>query len=232
MSQPLIRVMVVDNQPVICDGVRWMLRKVTGIVVCGEAAGAAEAVAAAEKLQPDVAVIGLCLSDGSAAEAVEQIRERRPETRFVIFSGLEVDEVLANRISEVSAYALKRSKGPELVQAIRAAANGHDHFDSFMIGAVLDRFRNSNGSTGVIPQLDGPRLTPKEEAVLRLIGKELLNKQIASQLRISNKTVERHVSKIKTKLGVDGRVGMALYALANLPDERTVGVIEVKETSE
>jgi two-component system, NarL family, nitrate/nitrite response regulator NarL len=216
MSQKQIRVMAVDDRPTVLKGIRSVLRRAPGITVCGDTGDATAAVALAQKTQPDVVLIGLCLRDGSAAKAIDQIRDSRPEAQFVVFSAHNAEEVLDAQIPQVLAYVLMKSETKELIRAIQAAAQGKEHSDGFITNAAAARYRNGNGSSKSFSKPGGPKLSPREIEVLWLIVEDLTNKEIATKLHISLGTADRHVTHVLAKLEVDSRLKAALWAVRNL----------------
>jgi two-component system response regulator DevR len=194
-----IRVLVVDDHEVVRIGLRRLLEGTAGIQVVGEAGTAAEAVARAAQLAPDVVVLDVRLPDGSGVEACREIRANRPETAVLMLTSYGDDEALFQSIlAGAAGYLLKQARASELIAAIRTVSEGGSLLDPAVTGRVLDRLRQ--------PPADPFReLTPQERRILELIAEGKTNREIAEIVFLSDKTVKHYVSSILAKLGVARR---------------------------
>ena len=199
------------------QGLRTFLDLQDDIEVVGEAADGEEALAAAERLEPDVVLIDLVMprarrhrGDPAAARA------RRPAARAIVLSSFVDDDKLFPAVRAGAAgYLLKDVQPQELVEAIRTVHGG---------GALL----HPQVAARLLEELtDATRSTPREREVLGLIGRGMPNKVIARELSLSEKTVKAHVSSILAKLGVTDRTQAALYAVPRGP--RRTGVRRTKD---
>jgi DNA-binding NarL/FixJ family response regulator len=197
----VIRVLIADDHAVVRQGLRSFLDLQDDIEVVGEAADGAEALAAAERLAPDVVLIDLVMPNVDGIEAIRGLRERVPDARAIVLSSFVDDEKLFPAVRAGAAgYLLKDVQPRDLVEAIRTVHGG---------GALL----HPRVASRVLEQLVTDPLTPREREVLSLIGRGMANKVIARELSLSEKTVKAHVSSILAKLGVTDRTQAALYAV-------------------
>jgi NarL family two-component system response regulator LiaR len=197
----VIRVLIADDHAVVREGLRSFLDRQDDIEVVGEAGDGAEALAAAERLAPDVVLIDLVMPNVDGIEAIRGLRERVPAARAIVLSSFVEDEKLFPAVHAGAAgYLLKDVQPSELVEAIRTVHGG---------GALL----HPRVASRLLEELVTDPLTPREREVLGLIGRGMANKVIARELSLSEKTVKAHVSNILAKLGVTDRTQAALYAV-------------------
>jgi DNA-binding NarL/FixJ family response regulator len=204
-----IRVLVVDDHPVVRQGLRTFLDVQPDITVVGEAADGTSCVTAAEELHPDVVLLDLRMPDADGLAALRGLRERgNPARVLVITSFTEPSAVLPAVRAGAAGYVYKDVDPPALAAAVRAVHAGHIllHPD---VAALL--------AAGVAAATTEPtgaaRLTAREREVLAEIGRGRSNREIARTLTLSEKTVKTHVSAVLAKLGVPDRTQAALYAV-------------------
>jgi DNA-binding NarL/FixJ family response regulator len=204
--------MIVDGHQIFRDGVRSLLAE-NGILVCGEAADAAGAVALAADAHPDVALMDLDLHGASGVDATKRIRLVSPVTRVLVLtvSAQEQDVYEALRAGACG-YLLKDSPPEEIVAGIRAAAAGHSLLSPQVAALLLERLRGSLPATD-LPDDVAPKLTKRELEVLTLVAAGKENAEIAESLVISQHTAKNHVSSILAKLEVENRIQAAVYAV-------------------
>jgi two-component system, NarL family, response regulator LiaR len=206
MTEP-IRVLIVDDHAVVREGLRSFLELQEGMEVVGEAGDGAEAVAAAERLRPDVVLMDLVMPTVDGVEAMRRLRERVPAARAIVLTSFLDDERLLPAIRAGAAgYLLKNAQPQELARAIRAAHDGEALIDPAVAARLVEALAGGEAD----PRVD--QLTPREREVLELIGRGLSNKRIALELGAAEKTVKNHVSHVLAKLGVADRTQAALYA--------------------
>jgi two-component system, NarL family, response regulator LiaR len=197
----VIRVLIADDHAVVRQGLRTFLDLQEDIEVVGEAADGEEALAAAERLGPDVVLIDLVMPRLDGIQALRRLRERVPAARAIVLSSFVDDDKLFPAVRAGAAgYLLKDVQPQELVAAIRTVHGG---------GALL----HPSVAARVMAELATDPLTPREREVLALIGRGMANKRIARELGIAEKTVKAHVSNVLAKLGVADRTQAALYAV-------------------
>ena len=201
----MIRVLVVDDHAVVREGLRTYLALQDGIEVVGEAADGEEALAAAERLRPDVILMDLVMPGLDGAGAMRELRRRRPAARVIVLTSYADDDRLLPAIQAGAAgYLLKNVQPAELARAVRAAHAGEALLDPSVAARLVEHL-----SREPPPE----RLTPREHEVLELICRGLSNKLIARELGVSEKTVKAHVGHVLAKLGVSDRTQAALFAV-------------------
>ena len=217
-----IRVMIVDDHPLVRLGLSALLRTATDIDVVGEAADGAAALVEIAVAEPDVVLMDLSMPvmDGVAATAA--ISERFGSVRvLVLSSAMERERVQAAIAAGAIGYLLKDSGPEELLAAIRSAALGHSPLDPRVAGVLLRPSAAEPagaGPAGAGSGGAGPTLSAREREVLRLTSRGLANKQIARELGISERTVKVHLGNVFRCIGVGDRTSAALWARDHLPD--------------
>ncbi len=209
MADRPLRVLLVDDHEVVRDGIRALLDAADDIVIAGEAGSTREAVAVAERTQPDVVVMDVRLPDGSGIEATRDIRAQRPATQVLMLTSFADDEALfASIMAGAAGYVLKQIKGAELVAAIRTVGRGQSLLDPAVTKGVLERLRKGKH---LFKDEKLARLSPQEERILGLVADGGTNREIGQELGLAEKTVKNYVSSILSKLEVGRRAEAAAY---------------------
>ena len=208
MTSPPIRVLVVDDHEIVRKGLAEVIASAPGMVVCGSAATAADAVSMAERVRPDVVLMDVRLPDASGVEAAREISALADPPRVVMLTSYsDEDALFAAVLAGVAGYLLKGVSSDELTSGIRKVAAGHSILDPALTKAVLDRLR--------FPAPHGDErlalLSEREATVLRLMADGLTNREIAAELFVSEKTVKNQVSRVLAKLGLARRSQAAAY---------------------
>lgn len=199
-----IRVIVVDDHPLVRNGLQQLLGGAEGIEVVGSFATGREAVDGVQGAAPDVALMDVSMPGMDGIATTRALLEARPATRVVMLTSFAEDEmVLAALDAGASGYLLKDAEPDEVIRAIRAAFDGDAPFSPRAARVLV-------GPRSRQPQ--GDILTSREEEVLALVGEGLANKQIARRLGISEKTVKTHLTHVFERLGVQSRTEAALWA--------------------
>jgi DNA-binding NarL/FixJ family response regulator len=199
---PDIRVLVVDDHPVVRQGLRSFLDVQPDITVVGEAADGAACVAAAEELHPDVVLLDLRMPDADGLAALRGLREHENPARVLVITSFTDPAAVAPAVRAGAAgYVYKDVDPPALAAAIRAVHAGHVLLHPDVAGLL---------AAGPGPTLS---LTAREREVLIEIGRGRSNREIAKALALSEKTVKAHVSAVLAKLGVPDRTQAALHAV-------------------
>ena len=208
VSRPL-RLHVVDDHEVVRQGLVALLDRRQGFEVVAEAGTAAEAVEQARRYEPDIVVMDVRLPDGSGVEACREIRAQRPATRVVMLTSYPDEEaVLSAIVAGASGYLLKQVRARDLVSALEAVGRGESLLDPAVTEKVLERVRRI--ATGTASD-DLAALTSQEQKILLLVAEGKTNKEIASDVFLSDKTVKNYVSSILSKLNLERRAQAAAY---------------------
>jgi len=204
-----LRVVVVDDHAMFRTGVKAELAVAVDVVA--EAENVDDAVAAIERERPDVVLLDVHLPGGGGTEVLRRITTRHPEIHFLALSVSDAaEDVVAVIRGGARGYVTKSITGDELVAAIRRVADGDAVFSPRLAGFVLDAFAGQIEVASVDEDLD--RLTEREREVMRLIARGYAYKEVASELFISIKTVETHVSSVLRKLQLSSRHELTRWA--------------------
>jgi DNA-binding NarL/FixJ family response regulator len=204
-----IRVMVVDDHPVWRDGVRADVERSGVATVVGEAADGGEAIEVCREAMPEVVLMDLRLPTVSGVEAIRRIVLESPHVKVLVLSvsGDEADVIEAMKAG-ATGYVLKSASSAEVLEAVKKVHQGQPVFTGSLAGLVLEEFRRlAKGDS------TEPRLTSRENEVLRLVAKGYSYGEIARKLFISTKTVQNHVQNILTKLQLHKRYELMRYAI-------------------
>ncbi|QRR33176.1 response regulator transcription factor [Hydrogenophaga sp. YM1] len=197
-----IRILLVDDHPMVREGLRARLSSVPRLRVVGEAGDAAEALRQLELNPPDVVLQDVGLKDGNGIDLVQAMLARQPTLRVLMFSMYDNPEYVQRALlAGARGYVLKETPAEEVLAAIDAVVAG----GTFLSPAVSRRlFRG---------QAPRPMLTPRESQILSALGRGESSKQIAQAMHLSVRTVEAHRQSIKRKLGIEGQAELIKYAV-------------------
>ena len=199
----MISLLIVDDHPVVRDGLRALFTGDDEFEVLGEAADGRRAVALAEARRPDVVLMDLRMPGGDGVTAIRELSERLPDVRVLVLTTYDTDsDVLPAIEAGATGFMLKDAPRDELIRAVRAAAAG----ESVLAPAVATR---------LIGQVRAPAEEPlsgRELDVLRLVARGATNREAAAQLFISEATVKTHLLHIYAKLGVNDRAAAVAMA--------------------
>ena len=203
MSSNTIRVLIVDDHPMVAEGIQSILESYDEIEVVGTLSNGQEAVDQASSLQPDVILMDLNMPGLGGLSATELILERLPDTRVLILSMHDSPEYISTALSHgARGYILKDVQTEEIKQAIDAVMQG-------------ERYLCTGASGSLEPKGDSAReaLTGREQTILLELAQGKSNKEVALALDISVRTVETHRKNIKRKLGISSTAGLTRYAM-------------------
>ena len=205
------RVLVADDHEVVRLGLRSLLSCADDLEIVGEAATAADAVRLAAGRRPHVVLMDVRLPDDSGLEACRRIRQANPDVNVIMLSSFSDEETVVGAIlAGASGYMLKKAEGVALLEAIRGAAAGDPAMDARSVGAVVSRLRSLSTTRA---EADGAGLSLREQQVLDLVSEGHTNREIASRLALSEKTVRNYVSDVLRKLGLRSRSAAAAWAV-------------------
>ncbi|MFD3484003.1 response regulator [Streptomyces sp. NPDC058665] len=198
MQQRTITLIVVDDHPVVRDGLRGMFESAAGFEVLGEASGGVEGVELVFRLDPDVVLMDLRMPDGGGVDAIAALTARGARARVLVLTTYDTDSDTIPAIEAgATGYLLKDAPRDELFTAVRAAAEGRTVLSPAVASRLVSRVRKP--ATGDEP------LSAREREVLELVARGTSNRETAAELFISEATVKTHLTHIFAKLGVKDR---------------------------
>jgi two-component system, NarL family, response regulator LiaR len=204
MTQSTVRVVLADDHALVREGTAELLERAGGIRVVGQAGDGLEALRLVQSLRPDVLLLDVAMPGLDGLEVARRVRHVSPATAVVALTAHDEEAyVLAMLEAGASGYLSKTSRGQQVIQAVRAAAGGETVFSGSIGASVARRALGGDAST----------LTPREMDVLRAAARGLANKQIATELGMSARTVQTHLTRVFAKLGVSSRTEAVLHAL-------------------
>jgi DNA-binding NarL/FixJ family response regulator len=220
-----IKVILADDHTVVRQGLRALLASEGDIDIVGEAENGRQAIQLVKKLLPDVAVIDIAMPVLNGLEATRQITRSVPGTKVLILSSYSDDEYV-QQLTEAGAagYLVKQTAANDLLKAIREAHRGNAYFSPAIAKRLRDQCREAF-SSGQPVKKRTDYLTTREAEVLQLIAEGRANKQIASELCISIKTVEKHRQQVMNKLGIHDVAGLTRHAIAKGIIETNAGLL-------
>jgi DNA-binding NarL/FixJ family response regulator len=193
------RIFIVDDHPMMRDGLRALISSEGDLEICGEADDAPQAIEEIEKLKPDLAIVDITLRSTSGLELIKDLQSRAPSVAALVIS-MHDESLYAERVLRAGGrgYVMKQEGGKKLMEAIRQVLNGQTFVSPKISAKIVDAFSGRRGeSSSPVEQL-----TDREFAVFQLIGSGLTTKEIAARLHVSAKTVEVHRVNMKKKLKV------------------------------
>ena len=218
-----IRVLLVDDQHIVRQGLATILKYSPGIEVAGEASDGQEAIALAQETRPDVVLMDLKMPRMGGIPATRQICQEMPETHVIILTTYDSDDLVFEGIKAgARGYLLKDTSSERLVDAIQGVVRGESQIDPTVAGKVLAEFRRlAKEPSPALPSRVGgdamlgeiEPLTPREEEVLHLLVEGLSNKEIGTRLYLTEGTVKNYVSAIIAKLQANDRTHAVVTAL-------------------
>jgi len=205
------RVLIVDNHPIVREGLRRVIDAEQDLMVCGEADTASAARIAVTDCHPDVIVADIGLNEGDGIELVRDVRARHARLPILVLSGHD-ETIYAERLLAVGAsgYIMKRATGEQILVSIRRVLDG-DTYVSECVGHNLHRKPSGRGNYTTTNPID--RLSNRELQILHLIGKGMSTRETAHSLNLSVKTVESHRQRIKMKLCLSTGTQLVQYAI-------------------
>ena len=196
----MLRILVADDHGIVRSGLKMLIERQDGMNVVAEAGDGVDAVEAAQRERPDVAILDVAMPRMTGIQAAREIRAHCPATSVLLLSMYDDDRYVSDALrAGASGYVLKRQADAELIEAVRAVAAG---------GNFVSQLPGADGGAD-----DRDALTPRELDVVKLIAEAYTNRQIAAILKVSEKTVESHRANVLAKLGMRDRVELVRYAI-------------------
>jgi DNA-binding NarL/FixJ family response regulator len=205
-----IRILVADDHPIVREGLAAILATQPDFEVVGQAVDGADLVEQAARLRPDIVLTDLEMPHLDGVGAIDQLRRSSPDTRTIVFTVFDTDDrILAALGAGAQGYLLKGAPRDEVFNAVRIVYTGGSLLQPIVASKVLRQIRS-----GGLREEDPATLTPREVEVLALLARGKPNREIASWLSISERTVKFHVSSILGKLGAANRTEAVAIAAA------------------
>jgi DNA-binding NarL/FixJ family response regulator len=202
-----IRVLLVDDHPIVREGIRNLLKTAIGIELIGETGSGQEALALVSDLAPDVMILDMELNDIKGMDVAHKLADSDSKVRILALSSYDDSEYISSMLSfGAHGYLIKEEAPQYIIEAIRGVARGEKGWVSRRVAARLGQILQGENKPGY-------GLTDREFQVLRLVVDGKTNGEIAFALGISEKTVEKHLDSIFTKMNVSSRVEAAVMAV-------------------
>lgn len=206
MTTP-IKIILIDDHPLVLEGIRSVLETYVHIEVIGAASSAKQGLKIATTCKPDVVLMDINMPEMNGIDAIEVFKEQLPHTRLLMLSMHDSREYIStSTMYGASGYLLKDVSTDEIVHAIETVAAGGTYFSTGASQALMNDKAKSDIETP---------LTTREQAVLLLVAEGVSNREVAKKLDISVRTVETHRKNIKKKLGISTTAGLTKYAISN-----------------
>lgn len=206
MTTP-IKIILIDDHPLVLEGIRSVLETYVHIEVIGAASSAKQGLKIATTCKPDVVLMDINMPEMNGIDAIEVFKEQLPHTRLLMLSMHDSREYIStSTMYGASGYLLKDVSTDEIVHAIETVATGGTYFSTGASQALMNDKAKSDIETP---------LTTREQAVLLLVAEGVSNREVAKKLDISVRTVETHRKNIKKKLGISTTAGLTKYAISN-----------------
>lgn len=213
----MIRVLLVDDQQLVREGLRRILHPEEGFNVVGECDDGAQVIDAVRRHRPDVVLMDIRMKHVDGVEATRQLSELPDGPPVLILTTFDDDEVLSGALRAGAAgFLLKDAPGEDIIRATSVVAEGNAWLDPTVTSRVLERYRTAP-SQRTEPRIS--QLTPRELEVLRMMGRGATNVEIAAALFVSEATIKSHITHLFTKLDVRDRAAAIVFAF----DHRIVG---------
>jgi DNA-binding NarL/FixJ family response regulator len=203
-----LKVLIVDDHPIVREGIGQVIRRAGGLEVCGEADCRERALQAVSNLKPDVAVLDLALAAGSSLGLIRELKTSHPRLPLLVLS-MHDEFLYAERVlrAGASGYVMKHELTEQFVDAIHKVLSGGVYLSERMSARMLQRLWNGESVSCI------ESLTDRELEVLQLVGQGLAPREIAERLYLSIKTIEAHLDHVKTKLRLKSSREVFRYAI-------------------
>ena len=204
-----VRIILADDHRIILEGLEQLFRREKDFEVIGTATNGEDALAAVRAKKPDVLVLDINMPKGNGLWVLKSVHTEKLKTRVVLLTAtLDDDEVLEAMQSGVSGLVLKEAAAVNLVDTVRRVQRGERALEPMLVSRALDRLSQREEAKKIVEVL-----SKRETEIVKMVAAGLRNKEIALKLSIGEGTVKTHLHTIYEKLGVHGRVELAMYAL-------------------
>jgi len=212
VTQPPIRILLVDDDPLVRSGLALILGGTTDLEVVGQAGDGAEAIRLIPELSPDVVLMDIRMPTLDGVEATGFLKARKNGPRILVLTTFGADEhVVAALSAGADGFLLKDTPPAEIVEAVRRVAAGEPTVSPAVLSTMIGRIRDGGADDSARDAAQRlSELTEREREIARAVGRGLSNAEIAAELFLSVPTVKAHIGRIFTKLGVDNRVQIAI----------------------
>lgn len=213
----MIKVLLVDDQDILVEGLRMILGKEENIQICGTANNGRKAYEACKWNRPDVVLMDIKMPEINGVEATGMIKKDFPEVKVIVLTTFNDDEYIYEALKNgASGYLLKDASPAEIAGAIRAVYNGGALIQSEIAVKVLDKFSElAKGNLKWFPDPKMELLTDREIDICRLVAEGKNNREIAKELYLSEGTVKNHITKVLIKLELRDRTQLAVFTIRN-----------------
>jgi two-component system response regulator NreC len=210
-----LRILIADDHDVMREGTRAVVERQPGWEVCGTADNGREAIAEANRLEPDIVIMDMTMPDLNGLDAAVQIKRRLPGTEILMFTGHETDDLIREAFEAgVKSFIFKSEAHQFLVDAVESLSRHKPFFTSkvseILFSNILNRADGKRAETE-----PGQRLSPREREIVQLLAEGKSNKEVAEALGISVRTAETHRASILRKLNLDSIASLVRYAIRN-----------------
>lgn len=210
--RPKYRIVIAEDHTILREGLRALLTSNTDFEIVGEAEDGREAVRCVEKLKPNLILTDLSMPRMTGMDAIREIKRRSPETKILVLTVHRTEEyILATLKAGADGYLLKESTQAELLMAVKHVLSGKHYISPGISDKVLEGYLD--GRKALKTRTTWETLTQREREILKLIAEGYKNKQIADDLCISVKTVEKHRANIMEKLNLHNVQALTTYAI-------------------
>lgn len=210
----MIKVIIADDIPILCQGLKAILSQDKDIEVVGMAGNGLEAFQLTEKLLPDVVLMDMRMPEYDGEFGTRKIKESFPHIKVIILTTFDDEENISKAMSGgADGYLLKEMDNETVIRSLKMVMDGISVFGSSAAGTIQKRFSQSSTATSA-PKQNIP-LTDRELDIIRLIAEGMDNKEISSTLYLAEGTVRNNISKMLEKLSLKDRTQLAVYAIKN-----------------
>lgn len=209
----MIRLLLVDDQNLICQGLKTMLELEPDLEVVGVAENGRVAIEQVAALQPDLVLMDVKMPVMDGRAATREIAQRFPQVKVLVLSTFDDDQYITDSMrAGARGYLLKDMPSDELVEAIRLTYRGYAQLGPGLLEKLVSNVSNPVQSNPKIAPPELSQVTPREQDVLRLISRGVTNREIGKQLHISEGTVKTHITHLLSRLDLRNRAQLAIYA--------------------